>query len=170
MTRTLTRYSGWLPPNRSATKQSLPDPSARPGSPPSGWPSARASSAGLIAPQLIVSSVVASRTTNLSFTLRPVNLPVSTNSAPSFVSRPSPSRTACSTSGAVVNSRKSRRSSRCPAPQDLSSNPFAHCLKTPFFDVKGSGGQCVSPATSYVCVRGAYRHELGGRSKRGDRS
>src|SRR5580692_2675676 len=43
-------------------------------------------------------SVVASRTVNLSFGLRPVNTPVSAHSAPSEDSTASPARTECSVS------------------------------------------------------------------------
>ena len=45
--------------------------------------------------------VTASLTVNLSCALRPVCLPVRTTSGPSLASKPSPRRTACSTSGAV---------------------------------------------------------------------
>ena len=47
-------------------------------------------------------SVSESLTVNLSCALRPVCLPVRTTSGPSLASSPSPRRTACSTSGAVV--------------------------------------------------------------------
>ena len=101
MTRTLTRYSGCAAAEQVGDVKLVL----------AGFSSARKSAlrlakcsgviGWLIAPQLIVSSVVASRTMNLSFTLRPVCLPVSTSSGPSLVSLPSPRCSACSTSAAV---------------------------------------------------------------------
>src|SRR3546814_5279596 len=85
-TRTFTRYSGCDPPNRScANSVSLVASWAR----KSSFSVAKCSGViGLLdLPHQMVLSVSASQTVNLSFAERPVCLPVSTTSGPSFDSR-----------------------------------------------------------------------------------
>ena len=107
-----------------------------------------------------------SLTVNLSFALRPVCLPVRTTSGPSLASRPSPRRTACSTSGAVVRFQKISAPVAMPwASSPRAGNAIVHD-KLSFPNVKSGDGRCLACRRIRMQIDAAYRHETVARSKR----
>src|SRR5437868_5992968 len=94
---------------------------------------------------------------NLSLAARPVNLPVRTTSGPSLASRPSPRRTACSTSGAVWRFQKIS----APVAMSCASRPRfgTRLLTRKFPSVSDQNGGGRWAAAAYVCNEAPYKPE-----------
>ena len=104
-------------------------------------------------------SVWSSRTMNLSLAQRPVCLPVRTTSGPSLASRPSPRRTACSTSGAVVRFQKISAPVAMPWVKPATRHAVAHEIS---LSMSCGGGHAGLPPH----LLSAYKPEKVARSKR----